>query len=312
MTASRKFGFVGLGVMGEPMCRHLVQKTDARVLVHDINAEPVARLVEAGAVDAGSIAGLADAEIIFISMPSGEHLRKICEMPGGLLEFARSGQIIVDLSTSPLKLTRELAGSFAAKGADYADAPVARTRAAAEAGTLAISVGATAEVFGRIEPLLRCFASEVTHCGDVGSGQIVKILNNMVVVGTVTALCEAAAIAEAAGVSTQTLFDAFSKGSADSFALRNHGYKAVAAREFPERVFSTDYMHKDVTYALEMAKDAGIEAREAALGASLLTEASQHGFGANYWPVIVKIIERSSNDNSGGKPQSAAGRRPPG
>lgn len=312
MTASRKFGFVGLGVMGEPMCRHLVQKTDARVLVHDINAEPVARLVEAGAVDAGSIAGLADAEIIFISMPSGEHLRKICEMPGGLLEFARSGQIIVDLSTSPLKLTRELAGSFAAKGADYADAPVARTRAAAEAGTLAISVGATAGVFGRIEPLLRCFASEVTHCGDVGSGQIVKILNNMVVVGTVTALCEAAAIAEAAGVSTQTLFDAFSKGSADSFALRNHGYKAVAAREFPERVFSTDYMHKDVTYALEMAKDAGIEAREAALGASLLTEASQHGFGANYWPVIVKIIERSSNDNSGGKPQSAAGRRPPG
>jgi 3-hydroxyisobutyrate dehydrogenase-like beta-hydroxyacid dehydrogenase len=227
-------------------------------------------------------------------MPSGVHLKKICEMPGGLLELARAGQIIVDLSTSPLKLTRELAAAFKAKGADYADAPVARTRAAAEAGTLAISVGATPEVSSRIEPLLRCFAAEVTHCGDIGSGQVVKILNNMVVVGTVTALCEAAAIANAAGMSTETLFNALSKGSADSFALRNHGYKAVAPSEFPERVFSTDYMHKDISYALEMAKDFGIEAREAALGAGLLTEASQAGFGANYWPVIIKIIEGSS------------------
>ena len=294
MTATATFGFIGLGVMGEPMCRHLVQQTGTKVLVHDINSEPVARLVQAGAADAGSIAKVAKADIVFISMPSGVHLKKICEMPGGLLELARSGQIIVDLSTSPLKLTRELAAAFKAKGTDYADAPVARTRAAAEAGTLAISVGATPEVFSRIEPLLRCFAAEVTHCGDVGSGQVVKILNNMVVVGTVTALCEAAAIANAAGMSTETLFNALSKGSADSFALRNHGYKAVAPSEFPERVFSTDYMHKDISYALEMAKDFGIEAREAALGASLLTEASQAGFGANYWPVIIKIIEGSS------------------
>lgn len=291
MTGSMTFGFIGLGVMGEPMCRHLVQKTKQKVLIHDINAEPVARLVQAGAVDVGSISGLAKADVIFISIPSGAHLKEICETPGGILEFARAGQTIVDLSTSPLKLTRELAGTFAAKGADYADAPVARTRAAAEAGTLAISVGATPDVFARIEPLLRCFASEVTHCGDVGSGQVVKILNNMVVVGTVTALCEAAAIAKSAGVSTETLFDAFSKGSADSFALRNHGYKALAAQEFPERVFSTDYMHKDVSYALDMARDAGIVAREAALGADLLAEASRAGFGANYWPVIVKIIE---------------------
>jgi len=297
MTATSTFGFIGLGVMGEPMCRHLVQKTKQKVLVHDLNTEPVSRLVQAGAVDAGSVATVAKADIVFISMPSGEHLKKICEMPGGLLEFARAGQTVVDLSTSPLKLTRELAGAFAAKGADYADAPVARTRAAAEAGTLAISVGATPDVFKRIDPLLHCFASDVTHCGDVGSGQIVKILNNMVVVGTVTALCEAAAIANAAGMSTQTLFDALSKGSADSFALRNHGYKAVAAQEFPERVFSTDYMHKDVSYALDMAKDAGIEAREAALGATLLTEASKAGFGANYWPVIVKIIEGNSKQS---------------
>jgi 3-hydroxyisobutyrate dehydrogenase-like beta-hydroxyacid dehydrogenase len=294
MTAKMTLGFIGLGVMGEPMCRHLLQKTGSRVTIHDLNAEPVARLEKLGARDGGSVAEVAKADIVFISLPSGAHLQKVCEGPGGLLQGTRPGQTVVDLSTSPLKLTRTLAAAFKAKGADYADAPVARTRAAAEAGTLAVTVGAAPKTFALIEPLLRCFAAEVTLCGDVGSGQVVKILNNMVVVGTVTALCEAAAIAKTAGIDTQALFEAFAKGSADSFALRNHGFKAVAARQFPERVFSTDYMLKDLSYALEMAKDGGIDAKEAALGASLLAEASQRGFGSDYWPVIIKIIEGSA------------------
>lgn len=288
---TERLGFVGLGVMGEPMCRHLVAKSGRAVSVFDLNAEPVARLVAKGATRAGSIAEIAEADIVFMSLPSGVHLASVCEDAGGLLERARRGQIIVDLSTSPLKLTRELAARFVARGARYADAPVARTRAAAEAGTLAITVGATAELFSNIEPLLRCFASEVTHCGDVGSGQVVKILNNMVVVGTVTALCEAGAIAESVGIDRAVLFEAFSKGSADSFTLRTHGFKAVAPRQYPERVFSTDYMLKDLSYALEMAADGGIVASEAALGAKLLKEASRRGYGAAYWPVIMKVIE---------------------
>ena len=261
MAAKPTIGFIGLGVMGEPMCRHLVQKSGLPVVVHDINAGPVARLETMGARNGGSIAEVAKADVIFISLPSGAHLQKVCEGQGGLLESVAGGKLVVDLSTSPLKLTRTLAAAFNARGVDYADAPVARTRAAAEAGTLAITVGATPPIFEKIEPLLRHFAAEVTHCGEVGSGQVVKILNNMVIVGTVTALCEAAAIAETAGIETQALFEAFSKGSADSFALRNHGLKAVAARLFPERTFSAEYMLKDISYALEMAEDAKVDAQ---------------------------------------------------
>jgi 3-hydroxyisobutyrate dehydrogenase-like beta-hydroxyacid dehydrogenase len=294
MVAKMTIGFIGLGVMGEPMCRHLVQKSGAQVVVHDINAEPVARLVALGARDGGTVAEVAKADVVFISLPSGTHLQKLCEGTAGLLESMAAGKLVVDLSTSPLKLTRTLAAAFGANGVDYADAPVARTRAAAEAGTLAITVGATPEIFARIEPLLRHFAAEVTHCGDVGSGQVVKILNNMVMVGTVTALCEAAAIGETAGIKTQALFEAFSKGSADSFALRNHGLKAVAARQFPQRVFSTEYMLKDISYALEMARDGRIDAQEAALGAKLLQLAVDEGFGADYWPVIIKVIENAA------------------
>jgi 3-hydroxyisobutyrate dehydrogenase-like beta-hydroxyacid dehydrogenase len=294
MTANTTIGFIGLGVMGEPMCRHVIQKSGLPVVVYDINSEPAGRLEALGARKGRSIAEVAKADVIFISLPSGAHLQEVCQGQGGLLESVAGGRLVIDLSTSPLKLTRSLAAAFNAKGVDYADAPVARTRAAAEAGTLAITVGATPQIFKKIEPLLRYFAAEVTHCGEVGSGQVVKILNNMVMVGTVTALCEAAAIAETAGIKTQALFEAFSKGSADSFALRNHGLKAVAARQFPERVFSTEYMLKDISYALEMAKDGNIDAQEAALGARLLQRAVDKGLGAEYWPTIIKIIEQGA------------------
>ena len=126
MTAT--IGFIGLGVMGEPMCRHLVQKSGSQVVVHDINAEPVARLVTLGARNGGSVAEVAKADVVFISLPSGAHLQKLCEATGGLLESATAGKLVVDLSTSPLKLTRTLAAAFNAKGVDYADAPVARAQ----------------------------------------------------------------------------------------------------------------------------------------------------------------------------------------
>lgn len=285
----RKVGFIGLGVMGEPMCRHLAVKSGYEVIGFDLAPEPLARLAAHGVKAAGSAEKVAEtADLIFVSLPSGRHLEALAR--GSLLAKVRAGQVFVDLGTSPLDLTRALAAEFEAKGVRYADAPVARTREAAEAGTLAITVGAAPDLFATIEPLLRCFAAEVTLCGDVGSGQIVKILNNMVVVGTVVALSEASAIAEAAGIDTRHLFETFAKGSADSFALRNHGLKSVAAQSFPERVFSTDYMLKDIEYALLMARDGKVAARGADYGRELLARASKEGHGGEYWPVISTLM----------------------
>ena len=297
MTAKTEhLGFIGLGVMGEPMCRHLMKKSGAAVIAYDLVPEPLGRLQQFGVEAAHSAADVvARADIVFLSLPSGKQLQEICDGPHGLLTITRAGQTVVDLGTSPVALSRELAGKFAQKGVHYADAPVARTRQAAEDGTLAITVGAPADLFARIEPLLRCFASEVTHCGDVGTGQLLKILNNMVVVGTVTVLSEAAAIAKSAGFDTRKLFETFAKGSADSFALRNHGLKSVAAGEFPKRAFSTEYMLKDITYALQMAHDAGVAAQSAENGRKLLSLAVQEGWKDEYWPVISRIIARGSD-----------------
>lgn len=284
-------GFIGLGVMGEPMCRNLVKKVGRPVAAFDVNPAPVKRLVADGAAAAASVKDLvARSAVVMLSLPSGKHLQALCEGDEGLLAIMRAGQTLIDLGTSPVTLTQELAKKFEAKGIRYADAAVARTRKAAEEGTLSITVGGTPEVFAAIEPLLRCFASEVTHCGGVGAGQVVKILNNMVLVTNVIAISEAAAMAKSVGVDTRLLFETLAKGSADSFALRNHGMKAIMVDQFPEQAFPVTYMLKDMDYAAEMAADAKLTPQALALGRDLLTRASEQGYKAEYWPIISKLI----------------------
>ena len=229
MNHIQTIGFIGTGVMGEPMCRHLATKSGVTVLAYDSNAAPIERLAVHGVV-ASTVHDMAQkADIIFLSLPSGDVVRKVIEGEGGLLSECHAEQIIVDLSTSPLDLTRELGAKLEERGILFADAPIMRTRAAAEAGTLAVQVGASDAVFQAIEPLIRTFASDVNHMGGIGAGQVVKLLNNMVLYETVLALGEARAIGARAGVDPEKLFMALSKGSADSFALRNHGMKAMLA-----------------------------------------------------------------------------------
>ncbi len=288
-------GFIGLGVMGEPMCRNLARKCGKRVIAHDIDPAPLERLAAVGVADAGSVAGVAEgAELVFLSLPGGPELRAVAEGPGGLLGACAPGRTVVDTSTSPVSLSRETATRFAEVGVDYADAPIARTRAAAEAGTLSIMVGGSADVFARIRPFLDCCAAEVTHCGDVGAGQVVKLMNNMVLFQTVMALSEALAIGRRAGVEGRVLFETLAKGSADSFALHNHGMKAILPGEFPERAFPVDYARKDLAYALELAAEMGVETAGAEAARGLLDAASEAGYGRNYFPALFNIVDEES------------------
>jgi 3-hydroxyisobutyrate dehydrogenase len=293
MSGYKAIGFIGLGVMGEPICRNLVKKSGARVLAFDLAAAPLARLSEQGAGVAGSVAEVAaDSELVFLCLPSAKQVRAVFE-GDGILKNIRKNQIVVDLGTSSVKQTREFAKQLQARGASWADAPIARTRQAAQDGTLSVMVGASSDLFAAIEPLIRCFATDVTHCGDVGAGQVTKILNNMVLFETVNALAEAVAVARHSGVEPALLLATLSKGSADSFALRNHGIKAIVPNNFPERAFSTEYALKDLSYALELAADAGIKIRGAELIGKVLQEAIDAGSGDAYFPVIAKHIDRA-------------------
>jgi 3-hydroxyisobutyrate dehydrogenase len=293
MSQYRTIGFIGLGVMGGPICRNLVKKSGAAVVVFDLSQQVLAQLRAEGAAVAASVAEVVKgSDIVFLCLPSAKHARAVFE-GDGILKNIRSGQVIVDLGTSSVNQTRDFARQLQARGASWADAPIARTRQAAQDGTLSVMVGASPELFTSIEPLIRCFATDVTSCGGIGSGQVTKILNNMVLFQTVNALAEAVAVARRNDVDPALLLDTLSKGSADSFALRNHGMKAIVPENFPERAFSTEYALKDLSYALELAHDAGVKIRGAELIGKVLQEAIDAGSGGAYFPVIAKHIDRS-------------------
>jgi len=295
MASFSRIGFIGLGVMGEPICRNLVRKAGVPVTAFDMQTEPLTRLAAEGAQRAASMAELvASVDIVFLCLPSGEVVHQIAHQPGGLLALMRDGQVLVDLSTSSVDTTRALAEAFAQQGVAFADAPLARTRAAAEAGTLSVMVGAPPDLFERLRPLIATFATEITLCGGVGCGQVVKILNNLVLFETVLALAEAKLIGEHAGVDPTLLFDTLSKGSADSFALRSHGMKSMLPGDFPERAFSVRYARKDLGYAMKLAQAAGVEASAAQTVNDFYDRAIAAGLGDLYHPVISQLVGKKS------------------
>ena len=287
--SNETLGFIGLGVMGEPMCHNLHKKSGRKVMAYDIDPAPLERAREANMGVANSPQDIAkNCDIIFLSLPSGVQLEQVCH---DLNPYMRAGQTIVDTTTAPVALTKSLAAEFKAMGVDYADAPIARTRQAARDGTLAVMVGAKSSVFKRIEPLIGCYANDISLCGDVGSGQIVKILNNMIVAETVNAIGEALTIGRRAGLDDALLLDTLAKGSADSFVLRNHGVKAMLPGVFPLRAFSINYMIKDMNYAIDLAEETGVSVKGARTTNEVLEEGANGPLAEAYWPAMLAVID---------------------
>lgn len=287
-----QIGFIGMGVMGEPMCRNLAVKSGVSVVGFDRDDAPMQRLKAQGVKAASSVREVVSgSDVVFLSLPSGEVVADVARAADGLLAAVKPGTIIVDLSTSAVDTTRTLAREFSERGAVFIDAPVARTRAAAEAGTLSVMVGGDKAVFDKVHPLIATFASEITLCGPIGSGQVLKILNNMILFQIGQVIAEAKVIGERAGVDPVLLFDTLSKGSADSFALRNHGMKAMLPGDFPERAFSVLYARKDLAYGLRLAEEAGIDSKRSRDVDELFAQAIESQLGEQYWPVISQLIE---------------------
>jgi len=197
------------------------------------------------------------------------------------------------MSTSDVNRTRALASRLAEQGVRFLDAPVARSREAANNGTLLITIGGDKTLFDEMAPLLQCMGSDVVHCGDVGAGQVVKIMNNMVLLSTVNSLAEAMAIAEASGVDKTLLAKVLGLGSADSFALRLTGEKYLARDDFPEKLFPTAYALKDIRLALELAKEVKLRPVLAESTATLLDKAMAQGYAMNYYPVMYRLVKSS-------------------
>ena len=290
--ASEQLGFIGLGTMGGRMCRNLATKSGRPVIGFDMDAKRIEALSAAGVTGASSVADVVQkADIIFMCLPGENQVREVGLGAGGLTENCRSGQTVVDMTTATVSIARELAEALQAKGVDFIDAPIARGVPSAEDGTLSIMVGGATSVYERVHSLLACMGTDIAHCGDIGAGQVVKLMNNMMVFQTVSALSEAMAIGTRAGVDGAKLFEVLANGSADSFVLRRHGAH-MPTGNYPDDQFPTTYSLKDLRYALGLAEDVGVDAKGAKVVEERFVEAIEKGYGHLYSPVIYKLFEQ--------------------
>ena len=298
MPSNEVIGFIGLGVMGGPMCGHIARKGDNRVIGYDTESAAIEARQDDGVEAASMLKEVAEADIIFLSLPGEMQIRAVCQEPGGLIELARANQLIVDCSTAPVPMTHEIAKQFASKGASFVDAPVTRSAQAARDGTLSFMVGGDAIDVARARPYFERMGQEVNHGGPVGAGQFIKLMNNMLVARVTHALGEALVVARESGlVDGEVLFNAMATGSADSFVLRNHGIKFMAKDNHPTESFRISYMLKDLNYAIDLAEAYGVNMEGAYTNQKLLEQADAMGFGEKYHTVIVEAIERRAKDD---------------
>lgn len=289
MTSIATLGFIGLGVMGGPMCANLTRKAGLPVVAYDQVESALESAEEAGAQRASSVTDIASrVDVVFLSLPSIVQVESVTDE---ILSSPKRPSIVVDMSTSDVVRTRALGEKLAAHGVTLVDAPVARLRQAAKDGTLLIVVGSSPELFAELEPLLSCMGSDIVHAGGLGNGQVIKILNNMVVFQIVNALAEAIAVGRASGVDGRLLFETLQLGSADSFQLRRSAMATLVPDEFPTKTFPTTYAIKDIDLAISLAEAAGLDLKAAKQTRALLEETRDAGYGDAYYPVMVRLID---------------------
>ncbi|HUG05743.1 MAG TPA: NAD(P)-binding domain-containing protein, partial [Candidatus Limnocylindria bacterium] len=195
-----RVGFIGLGVMGRPMAVHLLEAGHSLV-VHSRSRPPVDALVASGATEASSPAAVArDVDAVITMLPDGATVERLMLGPSGVLEGARRGTLVIDMSTTSPRVARDVGGAATERGCAFLDAPVSGGERSAIAAELSIMVGGDVAAFDRALPLLRAFGQRVVHVGVVGAGQVAKACNQLVVLGTIEIVAEALVLARAAGL----------------------------------------------------------------------------------------------------------------
>ena len=285
-------GFIGLGVMGNSMSKNLLKNKKWSVIVKDLNQSKEEDLQNHGAIIASDIKEVFDkSDVIITCLPGGSYVNEMYFGKQDMISVIKPNKYIVDMSTSQPDLMVKLNINIKKKNSFFADAPIAKTRQAAIDGTLAIMVGSDLNTYKHLLPVFNIMGEDIMHCGDVGSGQLTKIMNNMILFETVVALSEAANIAEKYGMSVEKLFNNITKCSGDSFALKNHGLKSIAKDNFPSPAFSSEYALKDLSYALELGNKLKVKLPGAETAERLLQTSIERGDKELYFPVIKKYLK---------------------
>ena len=268
-----KIGFAGLGVMGGPMARHLMEAGHDVAGFNRSAARARAWADTTGGRFATTVEDAASgAELFVLCVGNDDDVRGVVT---AALPSLAAGAVIVDHTTTSAKLAREMAEVASGQGAFFIDAPVSGGQAGAENGQLSVMAGGDAAALARAEPVLMSYAKAVKHMGPAGSGQLTKMVNQIAIAGVVQGLAEAVHFAQTAGLDTDAVYDAVSKGAAQSWQMDNR-WKTAAAGQF-EFGFAVDWMRKDLGLVLDEARANGAHLAVTALVDQFYSEVQAMG-----------------------------------
>lgn len=292
-----RIAFIGLGNMGAPMAHNLL-KTGHALTVFDVNAQAVGALAEAGAKAANSARdAVLECELVITMLPAAAHVRSVYLGEEGLLAALPDGAVAVDSSTIDPQTAREVAQVAAGRGVAMADAPVSGGTGGAQAGTLTFMVGATPELFNLIQPVLSDMGRNIVHCGEVGTGQVAKVCNNLLLGISMVGVAEAMALGDALGIDTKVLAGIINTSTGRCWSSDTYNpwpgiiETAPSSRGYTGG-FGADLMLKDLGLATEAAKQVRQPVLLGALAQQLYQSMSQRGEGGKDFSGIIGLYRK--------------------
>jgi len=284
-------GFIGLGTMGAPMARNILKKGH-RLIVTDAVPAAVQSLVAAGATAAAMPREVAAAsEIIITMLPDAPDVERVAFGPDGVVAGIQPGAIYIDMSTIDPDTTRKVGEAIVAKGASMIDSPVGKTADHAVTGTLTLMVGGADDVIARCRPILDCMGSDFFHCGALGAGQTMKLINNLLATAVSEASIEALVTGTKSGLTLDTMMSVLRTTMAWNNALAIALPKRPLAGDFAPG-FMLKLAHKDCRLALAMTQKLGVSAPVGRAALASLDEGMQHGFENDDVGALLKLREQ--------------------
>ena len=285
-----KLAFLGLGVMGFPMARHLVE-TGHDVTVYNrtsAKAKKFSAEFKSQMADSPGEAAIG-ADIVFACVGDDPDIKQITIGERGAFAAMKPNSILVDHTTASAKVARELADAADEKNLYFIDAPVSGGQLGAENGKLTIMCGGQKEIFEKAQPIMACYGAKITWMGSAGSGQLTKMVNQICIAGLLQGLSEALNFGQKAGLEMERALDVIAGGAAQSWQMENRG-TTMLANEF-DFGFAVDWMRKDLNICIEEAAKNGAELPITAIISQLYGRLSNQGFGRNDTSSLIRLLK---------------------
>jgi 3-hydroxyisobutyrate dehydrogenase len=287
-----KVGFIGVGTIGEHMCRQIL-KADHDVAVFDINPEPVNRLVSEGAAGKKSPKEVASvSDVIVLMVVNDKQIREVITGEDGLISSIKQNSIIIIMSTVSPEVCKEMAKVVENAGCSLIEAPVVKSQYHASIGELGIYVGGPLDAFKRAKPILECMGKDIIRMGEVGTGMAMKLCHNMLTAEIDLAVSEMLILGQKAGLEFDDIVTAISYGGGQTFYLDTKA-ETIKERDFTVR-FSIENMDKDVGLALALADSVKANVPGASTTKQIFKAAVAMGYSKEDWSALIKVVEKLS------------------